>query len=200
MKVLFATTNQAKVNRYQEQLKRNGIDLITLKDLEFKLDIDENGKDALENALIKAKTYYEKLHIPTIGMDDNLYIEELPKEKQPGTHVKRINGKELNDDEIIKYYTNLVKQYGKKLTVKWVFGMVIINNDKIYKYTWNSDIFNSVDTPCENRTKGYPLNSITIIPKYNKYLAELSKKEKMEYDSLKDNTGTIKFILNSLEK
>ena len=27
-------------------------------------------------------------------MDNNLYIEELPEEKQPGTHVRRINGKE----------------------------------------------------------------------------------------------------------
>ena len=31
-------------------------------------------------------------------MDNNLYIEGLPEEKQPGTHVRRINGKELNDE------------------------------------------------------------------------------------------------------
>ena len=26
-------------------------------------------------------------------------IEELPEDKQPGTYVRRINGKELNDEE-----------------------------------------------------------------------------------------------------
>ena len=48
-----------------------------------------------KNAYIKAKAYYDKTKITTIGMDNNLYIEELPEEKQPGTHVRRVNGKEL---------------------------------------------------------------------------------------------------------
>lgn len=44
MKVLFATTNQAKVGKYKEALKERGIELITINDLDFKLNIDENGK------------------------------------------------------------------------------------------------------------------------------------------------------------
>ena len=91
MKVLFATTNLAKVRKYKEKLKENGIELITINDLDFKLDIEENGKNAIENAYIKAKTYYDVVKIPTIGMDNCLFIEELPEEKQPGTHVRRIN-------------------------------------------------------------------------------------------------------------
>ena len=39
------------------------------------MDIDENGKDALENAYIKAKAYYEVTGLPTIGMDNTLFIE-----------------------------------------------------------------------------------------------------------------------------
>ena len=103
MKVLFATTNLAKVRKYKEELAEKGIKLITIKDLDFKLDINENGKDAIENAYIKAKAYYDRTKIPTIGMDNNLFIEELPQEKQPGTHVRRIKGKELTDDEMIEY-------------------------------------------------------------------------------------------------
>ena len=118
--VLFATTNPAKVGKYKKVLEEKGIELITIKDLDVKLDIDENGKDSIENAYIKAKTYYDETKIPTIGMDNNLFIEELPEEKQPGTHVRRINGKELSDEEMIEYYINLVKEYGGKLTAKWV--------------------------------------------------------------------------------
>lgn len=76
MKVLFATTNPAKVKKYKEELEAKGIDLITIKDLDFKLNIEENGKDAIENAYIKAKAYYDATGIPTIGMDNNLFIEE----------------------------------------------------------------------------------------------------------------------------
>ena len=124
MKVLFATTNPAKAKKYREQLAEDGIELITIKDLDEEIDINENGKNALENAYIKAKTYYDKTKIPTIGMDDCLFIEGISEEEQPGTNVRRVNGKRLNDEEMIEYYTKLVKKYGNKLTAKWVYGMV----------------------------------------------------------------------------
>lgn len=101
MKVLFATTNPAKVKKYAEELAKKNVELLTIKDLNLNLDVDENGKNAIENACIKAKAYYDATGITTIGMDNNLFIEELPEEKQPGTHVRRVNGKELNDDEMI---------------------------------------------------------------------------------------------------
>ena len=141
MKVLFATTNQAKILKYKDSLKNKGIELITIKDLEFELSIVENGKDALENAYIKAKSYFDKTGIPTIGMDNTLYIEELPEDKQPGTYVRRVNGKVLNDDEMLTYYTNLVKEYGEKLTAKWVYGMVVCTKEGIKK-SWISFRFN----------------------------------------------------------
>lgn len=198
MQVLFATTNPAKVKKYRDLLKEKGIELVTIKDLDFKLDIDENGKDAIENAYIKAKTYYDKTKIPTIGMDNNLFIEELPEEKQPGTHVRRINGKELNDDEMIKYYTNLVKENYGKLTAKWVYGMVICSDNGVNKFSWSKDHFYFVDKPCEKRNPGYPLDSITIVPEFNKYLAELTEEDKEVYKKKDNIDEVIEFITKSI--
>ena len=42
MKVLFATTNPAKIKSYAKELKKNGIELITIKDLNLNIEIDEN--------------------------------------------------------------------------------------------------------------------------------------------------------------
>ena len=197
-KVLFATTNPAKVKKYKKALKEKGIELITIKDLNLKLNIEENGKNAIENAYIKAKTYYEATKMPVIGMDNNLFIEELPEEKQPGTHVRRINGKELNDDEMIEYYTNLVKKYGGRLTAKWVYGMVICSQNGVAKYSWNKEHFYFVDKPCEKRNPGYPLDSISVMPDNNKYWLELPKDYKEEYNK-KDNTeGVVEFIINNV--
>ena len=198
MQVLFATTNPAKVKKYRDLLKEKGIELVTIKDLDFKLDIDENGKDAIENAYIKAKTYYDKTKIPTIGMDNNLFIEELPEEKQPGTHVRRINGKELNDDEMITYYTNLVKDNYGKLTAKWVYGMVICSDNGVNKFSWSKDHFYFVDKPCEKRNPGYPLDSITIVPEFNKYLAELTEEDKEVYKKKDNIDEVIEFITKSI--
>lgn len=91
MKVLFATTNPAKIKRYLDKLKEKNIEVLTIKDLGINLKPEETGKNANENAYIKAKTYYDETKIPTIGIDNNLYIEGLPEEKQPGTHVRRVN-------------------------------------------------------------------------------------------------------------
>ena len=198
MKILFATTNPAKVKRYESKLTEKGIELITIKDLDFKLNIDENGRNALENAYIKAKSYYDVTNIITIGMDDNLFIEELPVEKQPGTHVRRINGKELTDDEMIEYYTNLAKEYGGKLTAKWVYGMVIYNGKEKKEYTWSKSHFYFVDKPCDKRNPGYPLDSITIVPEYNKYYLDLTKEEKEEYKQTTNTDNAINFILRNI--
>lgn len=80
MKVLFATTNPAKIEYYGKELERKGIKILTLKDLDVKIDVEENGKDAVENATIKAKAYYEIAKIPTISIDDSLFLEGVSKE------------------------------------------------------------------------------------------------------------------------
>lgn len=196
MKVLLATTNPAKIKRYASKIQEKGIEVITLRDIDLKLEVEENGKNAIENAYIKAKAYYEATGIITIAIDDNLFIEELPEDKQPGTNVKRVNGKELTDDEMIVYYTNLAKENGGKLTAKYVYGMVIYDGKESKQYTWEKDNFYFVEKPSEKRTKGYPLDSISIMPQYNKYFVDLTPEEK---DSNKNqDSGAIEFIVESL--
>ena len=103
MKILFATTNPAKVNKYEDKLKEKGIELVTLKDINQKIDINENGKNAIENASIKAKAYYEATKITTIGMDNNLFIEELTEEKQKYKENK-------SEDDVVDFIVNSVKK------------------------------------------------------------------------------------------
>lgn len=200
MKVLFATTNPAKVNKYKEALEQKGIELITLKDLDVKLTIVESGKNAIENAYIKAKTYYDATKIPTIGMDNNLFIEDLPKEKQPGTYVRRVNGKELNDEEMIEYYSKLVNEYGGKLTAKWVYGMVIYDGKETNEYSWSKGHFYFIDKPCEKRNPGYPLDSISIMPECNKYFVDLTEEDKNKNQKDYNEDEVIEFIVRSVRR
>ena len=181
-----------------EKMKEKGIKLKTIKDLDINIEIEENGKNAIENACIKAKTYYDITKIPTIGMDNNLFIEELPEEKQPGTHVRRINGKYLTDDEMIEYYTKLVKEYGGKLTAKWVYGMAVYNEKGKKTYTWSKDQFYFVDKPSKKINPGYPLDSITIVPEFNKYLVELTEEEKSKCKKNNNTQEIVSFILDNI--
>ena len=199
MKILFATTNPAKIKRYSEKLQKRDIEVMTIKDLGIHLDIEETGKNAIENAFIKAKAYYDASKITTIGIDDNLVIEGIPEEKQPGTHVRRINGKELTDDEMIEYYTNLVREYGGKLTAKWVYGVVVYNGKEAKQNSWSKSHFYFVDKPSGKRNPGYPLDSISIMPEVNKYFVDLTDEDRSKNKQNYNDDDIIDFIANALE-
>ena len=197
MEVLFATKNPAKIKRYASKLEQKGIKVLTLKDIDVKLEVEETGKNAIENAYLKAKSYYDATGKISIGIDDTLFIEGLSDEKQPGTNVRRVNGKELSDDEMIEYYTNLVKENGNKLIAKWVYGIVIYNGKEPKKYSWEKEQFYLVDKPSEKRTQGYPLDSISVTPSNNKYFVDLTPEEKE--NSKNNDEGAINFVLESLK-
>ncbi len=181
-KVVFATGNQSKSKRFSEGLLKKDIEVLSLKDLQITLDVEENGENAIENARIKARACYQKTHMPTIGMDDNLYLENVPDDMQPGMFVRRVNGKTLNDDEMIEHYVGLVKQYGKNgiLNSKWIYGMVVIDeNGNESTYSWSKGNFYMTDIVSDKINPGYPLNSISKYKAVDKYFTdELTEEEK----------------------
>ena len=195
--ILFATSNVSKIKRFELGLNKNNIKILSPKDLNIDIDVNENGKDAIENARIKARAYYDLTHITTIAMDDNLYIEGIPFDKQPGMFVRRVNGKRLDDNEMIEHYTNLVKMYGKngKLTARWVYGMVLIKDGKEYTYTWSKEDFYLVEKPSAIVNIGYPLNSISVNKKLNKYFTDITQKDKEIITQTEDDV--IEFITNN---
>ncbi len=200
MKVLFATGNETKSKRFSEGLSKKGIDVISLKDFGVKLDVDENGKNAIDNALIKARAYSKITDIPVFAMDDNLFLEGVPDDKQPGMYVRRVNGKTLTDEEMIEYYSSLVKDYGTdgKLTCRWIYGIAVISNGKEYTYSWSIEDFYMVDIPSNKVNPGYPLNSISINIKYNKYFTDITDEERKSFHE--DESDVVDFIVNSIKE
>ena len=198
--ILFATGNISKVARFSEKLREKGILVKSLKDININIDIEENGKTAIENAAIKAKTYYETTKMTTMAIDDTLFIEGIPEEKQPGVYVRRVNGKRLNDEEMIEYYTNLVKKYGKdgKLNTKWISGMAVIKDGKISTHTEITSEYYLVDIPTKERKEGYPLSSIMVHKELNKYDIYLTEEDKKNNQT--DDSGYIDFISKTVNQ
>ena len=198
--VLFATSNVSKVSRFSNKLLEKGIILKSLKDIDVDIDVDENGDTAIENAIIKAKAYYEATKMITIAMDDTMYIDDIPEDKQPGVFVRRVNGKRLNDEEMVEHYTNLVKEYGKdgKLNTKWILGMALIKDGEVFAYTDVTSEYFLVDTSAKDMREGYPLSSILVNKKVNKYDIYLTEEEKKLGQA--DDRGFIDFIENIVNK
>lgn len=179
--ILFATGNQTKSKRFSEGLLKNGIEVLSLKDIQLNLDVEETGKDAIENAIIKARACYNEIKMSVIGMDDTLYLENVPNDMQPGLYVRRVNGKTLDDYEMLEHYTNLVKEYGidGKLNSKWIYGLAVINEKgEEFFYSWIKDNFYMVETLSEKMNSGYPLNTISKYKVLDKYFTDITDEDK----------------------
>ena len=198
MKVLFATGNASKAKRFSNGLEANNIEVISLNDIDTSIEVEENGKDAIENALIKARAH-SNLGYPVFAMDDNLYLDNVPENLQPGMFVRRVNGKRLTDEEMLMHYIDLVKRFGTdgKLTCRWVYGMALINNGREYTYTWSKEDFYMIDTPSDKVDKDYPLNSISVNKKLNKYFTDMTEEDKALVQE--DETHVVDFITNSIK-
>ena len=117
LKILYGTTNKAKLAAMKNALKNFDIELIGLSEMESKIpQINESGTTPLENAEIKAKTYYKAFGIPVFSCDSGLYFDELQECEQPGLYIRRVGGKELTDDEMVSHYSALAQKYGGKIT------------------------------------------------------------------------------------
>lgn len=178
MKLLYATGNNSKIYNMKRRLEGYPIEIVTPKELNVKVDVVEDGKNAIENALKKAQAYYEETKIPTIAGDSGLYIENIPLEKQPGLFVRRVNGKELSDDEMIEYYANLLNTIGGKSISYYITGLALVSENGIVTTEIKEDEFILSSTISKNRNhRGNPLNVMTIDPTINKYYTEISDED-----------------------
>ena len=88
--ILIATNNSGKVKEIEEILSE--YKLLTLKDLDLKIEVKEDGKTFEENSLKKAKEISEKTNLPCIADDSGLCIDAL--DGFPGVYTARYIGGE----------------------------------------------------------------------------------------------------------
>lgn len=196
MKVLIGTNNKAKVKKYGTILEKLEIDYCTPKDLNIELDIDETGNSSEENAIIKAKAYYEVARMPLIVDDCGLVLDKLSPQEQPGVYVRRNNGKRLTDEEMITLYSDKINKLGGETKGAFIVAVTIIDeNGEIHTNVANhSRLF--VGKPCKERTEGYPMNSLIYNKETGKYLAQIYEGENIyKENSFEQDYEFIKKVL-----
>lgn len=182
MKILYGTTNKGKLQAMKTALQSLDIELIGLCDIDSELPIiHENGITPLENAEIKAKAYYEAFHMPVFSCDSGLYFDELQEDEQPGLHVRRVNGKELTDDEMIRHYASLAESHGGRITGRYRNAIYLILDAEHHYSTMDMSIatepFILVAEPHQRRLEGFPLDSLSIDIGSGKYYYDLETKD-----------------------
>ena len=74
-KIIFATTNEGKMNEIRMIMSDLNIELLSLKDMNIKADIEENGTTFEENAIIKAKAICELTGQMVLADDSGLEVD-----------------------------------------------------------------------------------------------------------------------------
>lgn len=181
MKVLYGTTNQAKLDSMKRITNSLGLEIIGLNELNQPLPIvEENGQNPLENAEIKARAYYKAFSMSVFSCDSGLYFDGLRDSLQPGIYTRRVNGKELTDEEMLEYYSNLAKQHNNQLIGRYRNAIYFMIDEETSFYSMDemlaTEPFIMVSKAHEKRVKGFPLDSLSIDIATGKYYYDLEEK------------------------
>lgn len=183
-KLLIATSNMGKVGQYQVGLGGLDIELVTLKDLGLG-SVDETGTTFEQNALLKARSYFEQSALLNNGQglaciadDGGLEIDALGG--KPGVYSRRwkTGDENVTDQELIDFTIEQMKDVpeGKRTSR---FRMVMAFVDK----EGNEHIAEAATegyVPLEaSKTilPGLPFDSVLFIPQFNKVRSELNPEE-----------------------
>ncbi len=179
MRMLFGTSNEAKIDILRGKLVNTDIELVSPRDLNVEvLNIVEANTSLVDNARTKAETYYDTYHIPTIACDEGLYIDGLDRSKQPGLNIRTVNGKRLTDEEMLEYYSNLAKSHNGKLIAYYKAAIYIKITDELSfcsnGINMTSDKFLLVGKRHPYIRPGYPLDSLSVDIETNKYFYDIN--------------------------
>ncbi len=147
MKLVLATANKGKLKEFQEMCED---EIIPFADLLGAFDIVEDGDTFAANALIKARTIYEKLQkkdpateylvisddsgisLPLLGGEPNIYSARYAGENATDKDnlsklIQEIQKKSLSSASA--YYTAaiaIVSKYGEYVVHGWMHGDVVV--------------------------------------------------------------------------
>ena len=118
-KIIFATSNEGKMDEIRDICKDLDVELLSLKDAGIVAEIDENGTSFEENAIIKAKTVMEMTGAMVLADDSGIEVDYL--NKAPGIYSARFLGEDTPYSVKNQYIIDqLAKAEGEERSARFV--------------------------------------------------------------------------------
>lgn len=111
MKLLIATNNAGKVRELGEALRGLDVEVVRLADLgdEAPEAPEETGATFEENALLKARYYYERTGLASVADDSGLEVDALGG--RPGVYSARYGGPDATDGDRVERLLGELSNY-----------------------------------------------------------------------------------------
>lgn len=181
MQLLVATKNPGKFSEIVEVLAMPSIELLSLADIGLNDEVEEHGETHAQNAILKARYFFEKTGIPTLGEDSGVYVDAFPGEL--GVQTRRWgNLKNASDEEWIRYFLEKMQTVpAEKHIAKFAcFAALIFDEEsnrspKIFSGETQGIITKNPEAPLK---PGIPLSSCFRPAGFAKVYAALTPAEK----------------------
>ncbi len=172
-KIIFASGNEGKVAEVRKILSELNIQIVSLLDVDFIGEIEENGDSFEENAKIKAIGIFNNYKLPTIADDSGLVVEQLNGE--PGIYSARYAGIGSDDEaNNIKLLENLSSK-PEPHRAKFVCSAAYYSGKEIYVTV--GEVYGKLISEARG-TNGFGYDPLFVPDGYSKTMAELDSRTK----------------------
>jgi XTP/dITP diphosphohydrolase len=150
MKLLFASTNVNKVNEIRRIIPA-GYTLLSLKDLEYENELQEDGETLQDNALQKAMFAWDTFRIDCFSDDSGLEVTALNNE--PGVHSAYYAGLPRSNERNIRLLLDRMDgKNDRSARFRTVIALIHKGKQHLFEGVLNGLISTE---PCGNEGFGY---------------------------------------------
>jgi XTP/dITP diphosphohydrolase len=171
MKLVFATNNPNKLSELQD-LVPEGIEILSLKDINCNEQLPETNPTLQENALQKAKYVFENYSFNCFADDTGLEIDALGGE--PGVYSARYAGEDCSaEDNIKKVLDKLEEEKDRSAKFRTVIALIIDGEETLFEGECKGNMTNT-----KSGVEGFGYDPIFTPEGYEITFAEMTKTEK----------------------
>lgn len=169
-KFIVATKNSGKLNEIKEILKDTEYDVVSMIDIGYNDEIEENGATFEENAMIKANALYQFCGQTVLADDSGLEVDALGG--APGIYTARFAGEGATDLQKIEKLLDLLKDVpfeNRKARFVCSIALILENGEKfVVKETCEGYINERLEG-----SNGFGYDPIFYVAQYKKTMAQL---------------------------
>ena len=192
MKLIIATHNRDKLEEIREEFSQIAWNIVSLHDFSNIDEIVENGRTLTDNALIKARTIFEKTKLPVISDDTGLEVEAL--DGKPGIYTARYAGENCSyDDNVNKLLEDMRKIPMPNRTAQ--FKTVMVFKDKNKELIVEGVVQGRISRESRGED-GFGYDPVFFVPQLEKTFAEMTMIEK---NKISHRGKAIRNLIKSLQ-
>lgn len=172
-KLFVATSNAHKLEEIREILKLYGIEreLVCPASFDDRDEPVEDGKSFKDNALIKARYWFNKYHLPTIADDSGLTIHFF--NEFPGIYSARFMQNYSYFEKNSWILKGMKNESDREAKFHCVIAYINENTEECFEGILQGEIADSI-----KGEHGFGYDPIFFLPELNKTTSELSPEEK----------------------